>query len=334
MTHSQKWIVRTPHGDLHADSISMLADWMRIGRVQNAHYVWHPVLQRWLYVRELEELKGLDLSPASYWVVFLNGVDHRPRDLDELQKWRGEGRIPDQAMIYHPGQKGWMSAGSVPELADVQKPQFVASPLSQPERLSSDGTSTIWMVALVVLVVGFLIFSLLSSDKAESAAPPSPPSASIETATIPSVAPAPAPEPVLREELATEQVTVSWDLRSTSSPRDRGKRDIPVRGTKGCLAHWRVASIAWSADATNSNRVAGVMAGRPLTDLSIVVKKGAGLPGVPALQPGVVHPTLVIHGVRGDQTVIRLYPERRGGNAFPVDTRMPKFWRHLELACD
>jgi hypothetical protein len=334
MTHSQKWIVRTPHGDLHADSVSMLADWMRIGRVQNAHYVWHPVLQRWLYVRELEELKGLDLSPASYWVVFLNGVDHRPRDLDELRQWRGEGRIPDQAMIYHPGQNRWIFAGSVPELADVQKPVSLASPLSQPERLSSGRTSTMWGGALLALAIGFIIFSLRSSGEAESTAPTPAPPAFTDTSPVAPVAPVPAQAPVLREELATEEVTVSWDLRSTSSPRDRGKRDIPVRGTKGCLAHWQLSSIAWSADATNSNRVAGVMAGRPLSDLRIVVKKGAGLPGVPALQPGVAHPTLVIHGVGGDQTVVRLYPERRGGTAFPVDTRMPKFWRHLELACD
>lgn len=52
-----QWKVKIGQEEYTADSIETLESWVRMGRVRPEHYVYHPILERWLYAREVEELK-------------------------------------------------------------------------------------------------------------------------------------------------------------------------------------------------------------------------------------------------------------------------------------
>ena len=51
------WKVRVGDVSIKAASVEELKAWLIEGRIRPENYVLHPVLQRWMYVRELEELK-------------------------------------------------------------------------------------------------------------------------------------------------------------------------------------------------------------------------------------------------------------------------------------
>lgn len=54
-----QWLVRIDDKDYPAQSIDELRSWAREGKVLSSHYVFNPTLEKWLYAREVEELKGL-----------------------------------------------------------------------------------------------------------------------------------------------------------------------------------------------------------------------------------------------------------------------------------
>lgn len=172
------WSVRTAQGDFRAGSIAELVDWLRLGRVKTSDYVWHPVLSRWMYVGELQELVGVDLTPPPVWVVPIGGVDHRPRDTKELVEWWRQGRIPENATLYHSDQRKWMPASETPELRSEVWWSDQSATLSEPARGSS------WKIVLVVLGVAALsavvsFWSGPKSDPPQEAEGPAPASVSI-----------------------------------------------------------------------------------------------------------------------------------------------------------
>jgi|SRR5581483_1170825 len=52
------WIARIDERDYPADSAQTLRTWAQEGRLKASDYVFNPTLQRWMYAREAEELKG------------------------------------------------------------------------------------------------------------------------------------------------------------------------------------------------------------------------------------------------------------------------------------
>lgn len=58
------WVVKTDRSEVTLESLEQLEDWYRQGKIKNQHYVYHPVLAKWMYVRDLEELKDL-MAPAA-----------------------------------------------------------------------------------------------------------------------------------------------------------------------------------------------------------------------------------------------------------------------------
>jgi len=53
------WIVRIANQEYRTRSVEELRQWHREGRIQPGSIVFHPVLQRWMYPNELEELRGV-----------------------------------------------------------------------------------------------------------------------------------------------------------------------------------------------------------------------------------------------------------------------------------
>ncbi len=60
-----EWIVRRGEAEFRADSLQTLHEWRRSGRVGDGDLVFHPVFNRWLYAKEVEELRGP--APKSEW---------------------------------------------------------------------------------------------------------------------------------------------------------------------------------------------------------------------------------------------------------------------------
>lgn len=54
-----EWRVRIDEAEYIAKSTDELKFWYREGRVRSTSYVFHPLLARWMYAKELEELKGI-----------------------------------------------------------------------------------------------------------------------------------------------------------------------------------------------------------------------------------------------------------------------------------
>lgn len=53
---SNEFIIRQAGQDFRAPDVATLRDWTREGRILHDSYVFHPVLNRWAYARELAEL--------------------------------------------------------------------------------------------------------------------------------------------------------------------------------------------------------------------------------------------------------------------------------------
>src|SRR5437899_1087898 len=51
------WIFRIDNTDYPVESIDELRDKVRDGELHASHYVYNPTLQKWLYARDIEELK-------------------------------------------------------------------------------------------------------------------------------------------------------------------------------------------------------------------------------------------------------------------------------------
>jgi len=71
-----EWMVRVGEKEYQAKSLDELKRWFETKFISPADYVYHPVLERWMYARELEELQPLmpqqQLAPS--WHPGVAGV--------------------------------------------------------------------------------------------------------------------------------------------------------------------------------------------------------------------------------------------------------------------
>lgn len=56
MAAMPEWKVKRGEQEFTAASVGMLREWATSGRVLGADLVFHPVLERWMYAKELAEL--------------------------------------------------------------------------------------------------------------------------------------------------------------------------------------------------------------------------------------------------------------------------------------
>ena len=60
-----EWTIRIDETEYKAPSIETLREWYGQGRLKPEHYVFHPVLGKWMYAKDLEELRPARLlTPA------------------------------------------------------------------------------------------------------------------------------------------------------------------------------------------------------------------------------------------------------------------------------
>jgi hypothetical protein len=59
------WIIRVSDAEYRARSVDQLREWRRQGRIPDGSYVYHPVLERWLYAREVEELRNIPVNVSN-----------------------------------------------------------------------------------------------------------------------------------------------------------------------------------------------------------------------------------------------------------------------------
>jgi len=78
-----EWIVRIGDREYRTAQIAELKRWYSEGRIQPDTVIFHPVLQRWLYPREVEELRGI--APRG---LNRNGVSVDDVVLGRLRFWK------------------------------------------------------------------------------------------------------------------------------------------------------------------------------------------------------------------------------------------------------
>ena len=62
-----EWLVKIGEANYKVESIETLKQWVQETRLRPEHYVFHPVLQKWMYAKDLEELRGIPfpaIAPA------------------------------------------------------------------------------------------------------------------------------------------------------------------------------------------------------------------------------------------------------------------------------
>jgi hypothetical protein len=52
-----EWRIRVADGEYVAPSTEVLQEWFLNGRVRAEHYVFHPLLEKWMYAAEVQELR-------------------------------------------------------------------------------------------------------------------------------------------------------------------------------------------------------------------------------------------------------------------------------------
>lgn len=50
------WKVRVGNDEFEAHDVDVLKQWYRERRILPEHYVFHPVLEKWMYIKDLEEI--------------------------------------------------------------------------------------------------------------------------------------------------------------------------------------------------------------------------------------------------------------------------------------
>jgi len=53
-----EWRVRVGEGEYTAPTTEVLLEWFQSGRVRGEHYVFHPLLAKWMYANEVQELRS------------------------------------------------------------------------------------------------------------------------------------------------------------------------------------------------------------------------------------------------------------------------------------
>lgn len=61
-----EWTVRIEDVEYKAPSLEALKDWYIQKRIRSDSYVYHPILQKWMYAKDLEELR-VGQPPSESW---------------------------------------------------------------------------------------------------------------------------------------------------------------------------------------------------------------------------------------------------------------------------
>jgi len=119
--------------------------------------------------------------------------------------------------------------------------------------------------------------------------------------------------------------TVTWVLKSVGEPTDRGSKRLRTTAKAKCWAAWRIDRIDWKVDATDRDRVAEALSGRPFQDVRVSMKNLGRDENIP---------TLVVRTHRGNASFsLPLGPDERN-RTIAFDAVKPTFWEDAELLCD
>ena len=61
-----EWTVKVNDTEYNAPSTEILRQWYSEGRLTTASYIFHPLMQKWMYATEVEELREL-MRPVRSW---------------------------------------------------------------------------------------------------------------------------------------------------------------------------------------------------------------------------------------------------------------------------
>lgn len=204
------------------------------GKLRPEHYVYHPIIQRWMYAREVAELRDAFVAreakaiPPDAWVIQLNQKRYPAEDLEMLRRWVRDGRVTRGTLVRNPVLERWMRAGDVLELGDEfeQIPDIPLQSTPEPERMSRQTVGLIIAAALVVLLAAFGIYRGTAGNN--DSEPASPPSAAIANTATPAAAPAaakPAKKPAMTrwifgEPEKKEEETATTTAVATAAPTE------------------------------------------------------------------------------------------------------------------
>jgi len=115
-----------------------LREWANEGRFNPGDLIFHPLLDRWLYARDVLEIRdAVEKSAARLreiegaigeskesalptdFIIRREDGEFRAPDAATLREWYGQGRISPDTYIYHPVLARWMYARELAELAST-----------------------------------------------------------------------------------------------------------------------------------------------------------------------------------------------------------------------
>lgn len=218
------WQARIGEERVELDDMNGLHELVLAGRLRPEHYVYHPPTQRWIYAREVPELrdafaaKEIAANPSA-WIAQIEGRNCPFRDLDAMKGAIHEGRIRRGTLIRHPVLERWMRASDILEIAEElqQQPDIPRQVSRKRESMTPQTIGVIALVFIVLLLAGIGIYRGVTA--------PDETGASVRPATTTGgAAPASAPEEkpkvvtwLFGEEEKKEEVATATSTDSTAT---------------------------------------------------------------------------------------------------------------------
>lgn len=172
------WILKRGTREVPIPDGATLRKWADEGRFNAEDLIFHPDLQRWLYARDVLEIRhafekadvpiavtpapGLPPSQANHasndFIIRQSGQEFRAPDATTLRAWADEGRIQQDSYVFHPVLNRWSYARELAELEPVYK----RSSTSISNLANSYRQLVLWVGAQILVSIGFALFKSLS----------------------------------------------------------------------------------------------------------------------------------------------------------------------------
>jgi hypothetical protein len=111
------WHVAIGDKQFSVETVDELRRWIAEDRLKPEHYVFTQGFSDWLPVSAVPALMAPPTLPETddtefdfppKWKLWVNGKQYRSDSLDEIRRWRDEGRIRPHDYLWHPMSMRWI----------------------------------------------------------------------------------------------------------------------------------------------------------------------------------------------------------------------------------
>lgn len=178
------WIIKRGAREVPIPDEATLKKWADEGRFNPGDLIFHPDLQRWLYAKDVLEIRSAfqqttitppsaTTSPSSTggsaqslhpsvpsndFIIRQAGQDFRAPDVATLRVWAREGRVLRDSYIFHPVLNRWAYARDMAELEE----SFGKTPTSISNLAHSYRQLVLWVGVQILVSIGLPVLESLS----------------------------------------------------------------------------------------------------------------------------------------------------------------------------